>query len=162
MAMGMVRYGSIAAAALLASACVGPTDSSGAESSPGGVFILADTHWQLVEIASPAEGSEDLRSDPEPLYTMLVNADGSVAFRLDCNRGIGRWEGSNLDSGQNGLLSFSQIGVTRALCHPDSISDRVESDLSKFRTFSIDGEELSFSTDGDAATYLWVPFEGES
>lgn len=57
---------------------------------------LAGTSWRLVKI----RGSDDKTSVPdEPAnYTLTFTADGSMAARIDCNRGRATWTSAEPDS----------------------------------------------------------------
>lgn len=157
--MRLSDLGAVIGTALFVSACVGTSSEVNDDDASDAPFVLADTHWQLVEISSEDDISRGPLADPEPLYTVLINADGSAAFRFDCNRGIGRWQGRNPAADGIGMLSFSEIGVTRALCHPDSISDQVESSISNIRAFSLDAGRLILTTGDNSPAYQWIPYE---
>ncbi len=64
---------------------------NGAPASPAAGNPLSGTAWRLIEIQSmdDAVGSTGV-ADPS-LYTMRLNADGSVALRLNCNSATGTW-----------------------------------------------------------------------
>ena len=121
-------------------------------------FALADTEWELVQIAS---GDEITTVEPG-LYTMLVRSDGTAAFRLDCNRGFGKWQGADGDAAGAGTIVFSDIGVTKALCPPGFVSDRVTADLSRFAIFRTEGDHLILTTSDATSAYLWHKASGRS
>ena len=82
---------------------------------------LGGTSWQLVKF----RGSDDktLTPDDGSKYTVMFQADGSVSVRIDCNRGRGGWK----SSGPN-QLQFGQLALTRAMCPPGSLHDRIAKD----------------------------------
>jgi len=47
---------------------------------------LADTVWRLVEIQSMDDTQGTTKPGDPSLYTMRLNADGSLSMRLNCNR----------------------------------------------------------------------------
>ena len=49
------------------------------------VHPLADTRWRLVEFQSMDDATGTIRADDPYLYTMRLNADGTVLMRLNCN-----------------------------------------------------------------------------
>ena len=53
---------------------------------------LANTDWRLVEFQSMDDAVGTKRPSDPALYTMRLNADGSVAMRLNCNRATGTWK----------------------------------------------------------------------
>ncbi|MEQ8410695.1 MAG: META domain-containing protein [Erythrobacter sp.] len=122
---------------------------------------LAETTWRLAEIAEHPGDAALVGEVEAGLYTLVLDPDGRAAFRLDCNRGFGRWQGTVLEKQASGQLSFSQIGVTKALCAPDSISDAVTADLARFDTFSLKGEQLVLSDAEGTLRYVWKPAELE-
>ncbi len=91
---------------------------------------LGGTSWQLVKFQS----SDDkmLRPDDPAKYTIAFGADGSVSARIDCNRGRGSWK----SSGPN-QLQFGPLALTRALCPPGSLHDRVVKDWEFVRSYTL-------------------------
>ena len=78
---------------------------------------LAGTAWQLVKIMS----MDDSVHEPEDrtLYRMQFKQDGRVAILADCNRGTGSWSSESA-----GRLEFGPIASTKALCPPESLSEK--------------------------------------
>lgn len=143
-------------ALLLLTGCARSVEQGEAALAPRTGFILADTSWELVALsANETQGAKSERVDAG-LYTMLIRGDGTVAFRLDCNRGFGRWKGSASSDQRSGSIVFSGLGVTKALCPPQSISDRVTADLSKFDSFSIENGDLVLKGEPLAVAYRWA------
>lgn len=77
----------------------------------------------------------------------------TVAMRVDCNRGGGPWKSTGL-----GLLEFGQMAVTRAMCPPEFLHDRVLRDLPHFRSYVLKEGRLFLSLKADAGIYEFVPF----
>ena len=136
-------------------ACAYPSDKgpqTQAESDSGG---LAGTKWELVEVSGAPEIHAAAKSVEPGLYTMALNRDGTVSFRLDCNRGFGKWQSTAGDAANIGTIRLSDIGVTKALCPPGSISDRVTADLSRFTSFEWTEDRLVLSAQDGAILYQW-------
>lgn len=157
--MGKVRLSGFLALAASVTACSHMSNDSAAGGAADASFTLAGSSWQLVEITSgePTSGSVEAG-----LYTLLIRADGTAAFRLDCNRGFGRWEGTTGSESNSGSLSFTDIGVTRALCPPESISDQVAADLSRIDAFEMSSSQLILSARDGEVIYRWEPLNASS
>src|SRR5262245_35806523 len=102
----------LAAAALLAGCAT--TDGGDDGQSP-----LVGT-WRLVELQSSDDAIGTTRPDDPTKYEMTLNADGSVAMQLDCNRGIGRWH-----SPEPSRIEFGQMAMSMALCPEGSLDSRI-------------------------------------
>ena len=61
-------------------------EGSAAETAAGSDNPLAGTNWRLVEFQSMDDATGKIRPDDPSLYTMRLNADGTVNMRLNCNR----------------------------------------------------------------------------
>ena len=99
---------------------------------------LGGTSWRLVKF----QGSDDttLTPDDKAKYTIEFGADGNVSARIDCNRGRGTWT----SSGPN-QLRFGPLALTRAMCPPGSLNDRIAKDLGYVRLVRDEGRPpLSF------------------
>ena len=98
--------------------------AQGASSPP-----LAGTSWQLVRF----QGSDDTVVTPDDgsEYTLSFAADGRIAARIDCNRGSGTWKSSG-----PGQLAFGPLALTRAMCPPESLHDRIVKHWSSIRRTS--------------------------
>jgi heat shock protein HslJ len=146
----------------LASACtktVVDTDGNAdAETSPP----LADSSWELAEISAGNEVDTTSEAVEKGLYTLLFRADGSVAMRFDCNRGFGRWQVVEDGSAGQGAIAFTDMGVTKALCPPTSISDRVIADFAAFDRFKVAGEQLELKIEQNSVSYHWVKTDQET
>jgi len=79
---------------------------------------LGGTSWQLVKF----QGGDDtvLVPDDKAKYTIAFAADGHVNVRFDCNRGRGTWALPGLNQ-----LQFGPLALTRAMCPPGSLHDRI-------------------------------------
>jgi len=132
---------SIVLLALLASACA---------QTPPAPEGLGGTSWQLVKF----QGGDDtvLRPDDKSKYTLAFGADGSVSAGLDCNRGRGAWK-----SPEKGRLEFGPMALTRAMCAPGSLHDRMVKQLPFVRSYVIKNGHLFLSLMADGGIYEFEP-----
>ena len=117
--------------ALLLSACGAVGDTTG----PNSTTTLEGTSWQLVKFEG-ADGTI-LTPDVKDKYTIQFAGKGRFNMRVDCNRGMGTWQ----SSGPN-QLQFGQLALTRAMCPPDSLSDRIVKDWEFVRSYVLKNEHL--------------------
>lgn len=75
-----------------------------------------------------------------------------ISARIDCNRGHGTWT----SDGPN-LLQFGPMALTRALCPPDSLHDRVVRDLPYVRSYMLQDGHLFLSLMADGGIYEFAP-----
>jgi len=134
------------AIALMALSCTlnGQTPSGTAPAS------LAGTSWQLVRfqggdgaVVTPDDGSK---------YTLTFGADGALAARIDCNRGRGTWKSAN-----PGQLALGPLALTRAMCPPQSMHDRIVTHWSSIRSYVIKDKHLFLSLMADGGIYEFQP-----
>lgn len=126
-----------------------------AESSE--VVGLSGTQWRLVEFQSMDDAVGTTRPEDPSAYTLAFNADGTVAMRLDCNRGTGPWSATPGETGQTGSLTIGPLGVTRALCPPPSMGEQIARDMDYVRGYMLRDGQLSLSLMADGGIYLWEP-----
>jgi para-nitrobenzyl esterase len=102
--------------------------------------------WQLVKF----QGGDDkvLSSDDRSRYTLAIEPGGSVSVRIDCNRGRGTWH-----SPGPGQLAFGPLALTRAMCPPAPLTDRLAKDWSYVRGYVIRDGRLFLSLMADAGIY---------
>jgi len=122
-----------------------PAASATAEKSD-----LAGTSWELVGFT----GSDKTKLEPDDRtkYTITFEDDGSVAARIDCNRGRGTWK----SEGPN-QLEFGPLALTRAMCPPGSMHDRVAADWGAVRSYTIKDGHLFLSLMADGGVYEYEP-----
>jgi uncharacterized protein/heat shock protein HslJ len=111
---------------------------------------LAGTSWQLVRIQS-MDGKVVTPSDRSK-YTMAFGADGRVSTRVDCNRGSGTWK--SVEASQ---LVFGPMAMTRAMCPPGSLHDRIVKDMPYVRSYVIKDAYLFLSLMADGGIYELEP-----
>jgi heat shock protein HslJ/membrane-bound inhibitor of C-type lysozyme len=111
---------------------------------------LGGTSWQMVRF----QGGDDtlLTPDDPAKYTIAFGADGSFSARIDCNRGRGTWT----SSGPN-QLQFGPLALTRALCPPDSLHDRVVKNWEFVRSYLFKDSHLFLSLMADGGIYEFAP-----
>ena len=133
-----------AAAAILLTAVLAACASAPARPA------LDGTAWRLVQF----RGGDDtvLVPDDRAKYTIAFGADGRVAVRFDCNRGSGGW--SSPGSGQ---LLFGPMAMTRAMCPPESLHDRMVKHWPYLRSYVVKEGHLYLSLMADGGIYEFEP-----
>lgn len=111
---------------------------------------LAGTSWQLVKF----EGSDDRTLTPEDprKYTIAFGSNATVSVRIDCNRGHGTWK-----SGGPNQLEFGPLALTRAMCPPTPLNDRLARDWQYVRSYVLKDGHLFISLMVDAGIYEFEP-----
>jgi len=116
---------------------------------------LAGTSWQLVKF----ESSNDRTLTPEAKtkYTIGFGSDRSVSVRIDCNRGHGSWKSSGANQ-----LEFGPLALTRAMCPPTPLNDRIAKDWGYIRSYTLKDNHLFLSRIADGGIYEFEPVARES
>ena len=111
---------------------------------------LGGTSWQLIKF----QGSDDkmLTADDPVKYTIAFGTDGTVNARIDCNRGRGSWK----SSGPN-QLRFGPLALTRAMCPPGSLYDRMVKDWEFVRSYILKNGHLFLALMADGGIYEFEP-----
>lgn len=111
---------------------------------------LVGTSWQLVRF----EGSDDRTLTPEDpeKYTIAFGSDATVSVRIDCNRGHGTWK-----SGGPNQLEFGPLALTRAMCPPTPLNDRLARDWQYVPSYILKDGHLFISLMVDAGIYEFEP-----
>jgi heat shock protein HslJ len=106
--------------------------------------------WQLVQF----QGSDDKTLVPseKSKYTLTFAADGTIAARIDCNRGHGTWKSSGPKQ-----LEFGPMALTRAMCPPAPLNDRLPGDLGYVRSYVLRDGHLFLSLMADGGVYEFEP-----
>lgn len=118
---------------------------------------LVDTQWRLVEIQSMDDAVGVVRPDDPSLYTMRLNADGTVHMRLNCNRANGSWTAEPSVDPANGRFRFGLLATTKALCSPTSLDEKIVADAKYVRGYLMKGNRLYLSLFADGGIYAWEP-----
>jgi heat shock protein HslJ len=143
----VVRW--ITAAWLLMLLTVCPTGARAQEQSQSAPSDLSGPTWQLVQFHG-SDGSTLLPADRSK-YTIAFEVDGTVAVRVDCNRGHGAWK-----SAQHRQLEFSPLALTRMACPPGPLNDRLPKDWQNVRSYTIKDGHL-FLALADSGIYEFEP-----
>lgn len=111
---------------------------------------LGGTSWQLVKF----QGGDDttLLPDDKSKYTIAFEANGNLSARIDCNRGRGTWT-----SPEPHRLEFGPLALTRALCPPGSLHDRIVEHWPFVRTYTMKGGHLFLALMADGGIYEFEP-----
>lgn len=121
-----------------------------AEAQPSTTIKLDGTSWQLVKFMGGND--KTFIPDDKAKYTIAFNADGRVNVRFDCNRGRGTWKASP----PNQLL-FGPLALTRAMCPPGSLHDRLAKDWGYVRSYVLKNGHLFLSLMADGGIYEFEP-----
>lgn len=118
--------------------------------SPDTVHDLGGTSWQLVRFQgsdgaslTPGDGSK---------YTISFDGAGGVSARIDCNRGHGTWTSAGANQ-----LQFGPLALTRAMCPPGPLTDRLPRDWDNVRSYTLKDGHLFLSLVADGGTYEFAP-----
>lgn len=123
---------------------------------------LANTHWRLVEFQSMDDSVGTRRPTDPSLYTMSLQEDGTVKMRLNCNSARGQWSYEPGQDGISGRFTFGPLAVTRAMCPPPSMDERIAADANYIRGFLLKNGRLYLSLMADAGIYVWEPEGSET
>jgi heat shock protein HslJ len=123
--------------------------------APGAGHPLAGTAWRLLEIQSMDDAVGTIRVEDSSLYTMRLNPDGSVAFRLNCNTATGTWSAEAGPDPASGRLEFGPLAATMALCPPPSVDEQVMTQAPYFRSYLLQGGRLYLSLLADGGIFVW-------
>jgi heat shock protein HslJ len=146
--------------------CVGAQGCGSASQAENNVMRMSDgvaagkfagTRWRLVEIQSMDDAIGTVRPDNPDLYTMDLSADGTVAMRLNCNRGRGQWTAKPVAKGGEGSFRIGPLAMTRAQCRPPSLDVRIAKEMDFVRSFIIRDGRLYLSLMADGGIYVWEP-----
>ncbi len=150
---GRVVIGALLAAAAL---LLGVVAAHAADSSSP----LAGTEWRLVEFQSMDDATGSLSPEDPSLYTLRLNADGSVSMRLNCNRASGTWSAEPSADPSNGSFQLGPLAMTRALCPPPSMDEQIAAQSEYVRGYLLKEGRLYLSLMADGGIYAWEPVQG--
>jgi heat shock protein HslJ len=114
---------------------------------------LGGTSWQLVKFLG-SDGTA-LTPEDESKYTIAFEPAGGVSVRIDCNRGHGTWTSAAANQ-----LQFGPLGLTRAMCPPAPLNDRLVKDWQYVRSYTLKNNHLFLSLMADGGTYEYEPDAG--
>ena len=111
---------------------------------------LEGTSWQLVDIR---DGFDNVYAPGNPeKYILRFRGEGRLQVDADCNQAGASWQQ------QEGLLSFSDLFTTRALCPPPSLFNRYIMSLENVASFAMRDSNLVLSTDTYDTTLEFEPY----
>ena len=117
---------------------------------------LLGRSWQLVKFQG-GDGAT-LAPPDKTMYTITFAADGHVSARIDCNRGSGTW-----NSAGAGQLEFGPLALTRAMCPPAPLNERIPKDWSYVRSYTLKDGHLFLALMAAGGSYEFEPVgEGPS
>ena len=111
---------------------------------------LGGTSWLLVKFQG-GDGTT-LTPDDKAKYAIAFAADGQVSARIDCNAGRATWKSSGPNQVQLGPLA-----LTRAMCPPGSLHDRIVEHWDFIRSYVIKDGHLFLSLMADGGIYEFEP-----
>jgi heat shock protein HslJ len=118
--------------------------------APSAASELAETSWRLVDIAS-MDDTVYVPDDPAK-YTLAFGADGAASMQADCNRGTGSWT-----SARPGQLQFGPVAATRAMCPPQSLSEKYLAQFEWVRSYVMKDGHLFLATTADGSIVEFEP-----
>jgi heat shock protein HslJ len=123
--------------------------------APPAAANLTGTSWQLVKF----QGSDDttLTPDDRSKYTIEFGADGRLSARIDCNRGRGTWKTTGPSQ-----LQLGPLALTRAMCPPGSLHDRIVKQWGAIRSYVLKDGHLFLSLMADGGIYEFEPVASSS
>ncbi len=134
-----------------------PTGSAQGADAVASDHPLAGTDWRLLEIQSMDDSVGTIRPDDPSLYTMRLNADGTVNMRLNCNRANGTWSAEPSEDNSSGRFQFGPLAATRALCPSPSLDEQIAAQAEYVRGYLLKDGRLYLSLMADGGIYAWEP-----
>jgi heat shock protein HslJ len=128
--------------------------SQPADSSQPAPTALGGTSWRLVKFQS-SDGTI-LKPDDKSKYTIAFEPDGRLSARIDCNRGRGTWKSSGPPQ-----LEFGPLALTRMMCPPGSLHDRIVKQLPYVRSYVLKDGHLFLSLMADGGIFEFEPTANE-
>ena len=97
------------------------------------------------------------RPEDPSLYTMQLNADGTVNMQLNCNRANGTWSAEPAADPSSGTFQFGPLAMTRALCPPPSMDEQIAGQAEYISGYLLQEGRLYLSLMADGGIYAWEP-----
>ncbi|MFW1678164.1 META domain-containing protein [Pontibacter sp. JAM-7] len=116
---------------------------------------LAGSDWVFIKFTSSSDQIGIKRPKDPNAFTMVLNADGRVNMKLDCNRATGAYETETGASGTSGRFTFGPLAGTRALCRPPHLDQFIMSQVSFVRSYLLEGDMLHLSLMADGGVLTW-------
>jgi porin len=105
--------------------------------------------WQLEEIRD--NNDQLITVDSSENYTIEFLADGQLNIQADCNRARGTY------MVENSSISMTIGATTRAMCPPESISDKYLKELQSVTIFFFQDGNLYIDLRADTGTMKFIP-----
>jgi heat shock protein HslJ len=134
-----------------------PSAAAAGSPTAGPASPLAGTSWRLVELQSMDNAQGITRPDDPSVFTLRLNADGSVALRLDCNRVTGTWSATPGADAASGQFSFGPLAATLAACAPPDLGATLAAQAQYVRSYLLKDGRLSLSLMADGGIWIWEP-----
>jgi heat shock protein HslJ len=148
--------------ALVLSGCGAPSEQAAAPGGPpqvsraaAGSAPLAGTAWRLVEIQSMDDAVGSTRIADPSQYTMRLNADGSVAFRLNCNSATGTWSAEAGTDPSSGRFALGPLAATMVSCPPPNVDEQVTRQAPYFRSYLLEDGRVYLSLMAAGGVFVW-------
>jgi para-nitrobenzyl esterase len=109
---------------------------------------LNGTSWRLLKF----HGSKSLAPADPSKYTVAFDSGHGVSVRIDCNRGHMSWT----SEGRN-QIRFGVMALTRAMCPPAPLTDRLERDWDSIRSYRLKDGHLFLELMADGGAYEFEP-----
>ena len=108
---------------------------------------ITDTIWEWEKFQS-MDDSEVIVDNPEN-YTLILNKDGSVAIKADCNAVLGEY------TMEDSSLKITLGPTTLAFCGEDSLDTQYLGYLENVATYVLDGGKLYLNLWADAGNMIF-------
>jgi para-nitrobenzyl esterase len=93
-----------------------------------------------------------LTPEDKSKYTMAFDSEGRVSVRIDCNRGASSWKSAGPPQ-----LEFGPLALTRAMCPPAPLNERLAKDWQYVRSYVMKDGHLFLSLMADGGIYEFEP-----
>ncbi|MGE0160252.1 MAG: META domain-containing protein [Gemmatimonadales bacterium] len=115
--------------------------------------VLVGTRWRLVEFRSSEDAIGTQRPSNPSLYTMSLEANGTVNLQLDCNLATGTWTATTAGSS----FGFGPLRMTRTVCQQPSLDAQIARHTEYVSSFLVRDGLLYLNLTADGGTYVWEP-----
>ena len=110
--------------------------------------------WQWTTFVDPLSRTN---VDDPAQYTVEFKDDGSVSAKADCNQGNGTYTAEKSGTGSSGSIDIEIMAMTRAMCPPESLSDRFIQYLNEAAIYFFQDENLYMDLPADSGTMTFAP-----
>ena len=122
-------------------------DHAGQHAETHHEYCIGERHRELLD-GKNTEHAEGQHADQH------TSNNHAARVRFDCNRGRGTWQAPGPHE-----LTFGQLALTRVLCPPGSLHDRLVKDWAFVRTYTLRGGHLYLALMADAGIYEFEPMK---